>query len=94
MEKATAEKRAQLARSLSVSPSKKLKRKASEVGDDSQSASYHPKEKRARRATVPGAYVTARLSADRVKQQYRNNQPFIVGDSQVCFFQLTSTARL
>ncbi|CCQ25649.1 protein-tyrosine-phosphatase [Caenorhabditis elegans] len=83
LEKATAEKRAQLARSLSVSPSKKLKRKASEVGDDSQSASYHPKEKRARRATVPGAYVTARLSADRVKQQYRNNQPFIVGDSQL-----------
>ncbi|CAL2032981.1 unnamed protein product [Caenorhabditis brenneri] len=78
LEKATAEKRAQLARSLSVSPSKKLKRKA-----DHSDERTHPKEKRARRGAVPGAYVTARLSADRVKQHYRNNQPFVVGDSQL-----------
>uniref|UniRef100_A0A8R1HYP6 protein-tyrosine-phosphatase n=1 Tax=Caenorhabditis japonica TaxID=281687 RepID=A0A8R1HYP6_CAEJA len=79
LEKATAEKRAQLARSLSVSPSKKLKRKAH---DNDGGEQMHPKQKRARRGAVPGAYITARLSSDRVKQHYRNNQPFVVGDSQ------------
>ncbi|CAB3404167.1 unnamed protein product [Caenorhabditis bovis] len=82
LEKLTADKRSQIANSVSLSPARKLKKRRAE-NDEGDDIKYGPKVKRARRATAPGAYVTARLSSTKVQQLYVNNQPFVVGDSQL-----------
>ncbi|CAD6200069.1 unnamed protein product, partial [Caenorhabditis auriculariae] len=74
LERATSEKRAALAKQLSVSPTKKIRKNVDEK--------EHPKI-RQKRAAPLGAYVTARLSSTRMQQDFSGRTPFIVGDSQL-----------